>query len=67
MLFQAAAQQDLHLATFRYPARLLQESWPGVIMDQDFVICLRSVLMKPEHEDWAERIWSILDQITDDL
>lgn len=67
MLFQAAAQQDLHLATFRYPARLLQESWPDVMMDQDFVICLRSVLMKPEHEDWAERIWSILDKIAKDV
>ena len=67
MLFQTAAQQGLHLATFRYPARLLRESWPGVMMDQDEVICLRSVLMKSEHEDWAERIWSILDKIAKDV
>ncbi len=24
--------------------------------------CLRSVLMKPEHLDWLDRIWAILDQ-----
>jgi glutamate/tyrosine decarboxylase-like PLP-dependent enzyme len=63
VLFQAAEQQNLHLATFKYPSALLEEAWPDVVMDQDTVTCLRSVLMKPEHEDWAERIWGILDKI----
>jgi len=28
------------------------------------IICLRSVLMKPEHREWADRIWAILDEAT---
>jgi tyrosine decarboxylase/aspartate 1-decarboxylase len=29
-------------------------------------MCLRSCLMKPEHLDWLERIWSIVDKTTDE-
>jgi len=32
--------------------------------DRDTIICLRSVLMKPEHRAWVDRIWSILDAAT---
>ena len=32
--------------------------------DRDAIICLRSVLMKPEHREWADRIWAILDEAT---
>ena len=32
--------------------------------DRDTIICLRSVLMKPEHRAWTDRIWSILDAAT---
>lgn len=28
------------------------------------VTCLRSVLMKPEHEEWLGRIWTLLDEST---
>ncbi len=64
-LFQAAAEEGLHLALFKYPSELLRETWPQEVLDQACVTCLRSVLMKPEHEDWVERIWSILDRISD--
>lgn len=66
-LFQAAARQGLHLATFKYPSDLLHGIWPDDVLDQAYVTCLRSVLMKPEHEEWAGRIWSILDQISNDI
>jgi hypothetical protein len=33
--------------------------------DRDTITCLRSVLMKPEHYEWAGRIWEILEQATD--
>ena len=36
------------------------ESAPG----SPTVTCLRSVLMKPEHLDWIDRIWEILDEAT---
>ncbi|MGD2029610.1 MAG: aminotransferase class I/II-fold pyridoxal phosphate-dependent enzyme [Desulfobacterales bacterium] len=62
-IFQAAAEDDLHLATFKYPASLLQDKWTDVIFDQEEVICLRSCLMKPEHDDWTEKIWNILDNV----
>jgi hypothetical protein len=32
--------------------------------DRDTIICLRSVLMKPEHRQWTDRIWQILDDAT---
>lgn len=61
-IFQEAAKMDLHLATFKYPTALLKDNWLDVEMDQETVTCLRSVLMKPEHKDWLEQIWSRLDQ-----
>jgi tyrosine decarboxylase/aspartate 1-decarboxylase len=62
-LFEAAAAQNLHLAKFKCPASLLQGRWVEVDFDQDTVGCLRSCLMKPEHHDWVDRIWDILDRI----
>ncbi len=62
-IFNAAAQENLHLATFKYPTALLQEKWSDVDLDQQYVICLRSCLMKPEHLDWVESIWEILDKV----
>jgi tyrosine decarboxylase/aspartate 1-decarboxylase len=64
-LFDAAAKLDLHLALFSYPARLLKGKWKNVIFDSDQVTCLRSCLMKPEHRDWLDRIWDVLDRATD--
>jgi tyrosine decarboxylase / aspartate 1-decarboxylase len=31
------------------------------------VTCLRSVLMKPEHEAWLERIWQEMDAACADV
>jgi hypothetical protein len=62
-MFLAAAEENLHLATFRYPASLLQDRWDDVHFDRQDVVCLRSCLMKPEHHDWAESIWTILDKV----
>jgi glutamate/tyrosine decarboxylase-like PLP-dependent enzyme len=62
-IFRDAAQENLHLATFKYPARLLREKWAGVDFDQEYVTCLRSCLMKPEHLDWVKRIWEVLDKV----
>jgi glutamate/tyrosine decarboxylase-like PLP-dependent enzyme len=64
-IFNAAAKENLHLATFKYPSSLLQDKWPGVDFDQPYVTCLRSCLMKPEHLDWVESIWGILSKVAD--
>ncbi len=60
-IFQAAAAKHLHLALFSAPSALLRPTWPGVDFDRPEVTCLRACLMKPEHADWLERIWDILD------
>ena len=59
-LFDTAATNDLHLALFSYPSKLLKDAWPDVTFEADTVACLRSCLMKPEHADWTDRIWKAL-------
>jgi len=66
-LFDAAAARDLHLALFSYPAGLLRDAWPGVDFDGETVTCLRSCLMKPEHQEWVERIWELLGKSLDSI
>lgn len=61
-LFERAADADLHLALVDLSADLLAPHWPEVEFDCPVVQCLRSCLMKPEHLDWCDEIWSRLDQ-----
>ena len=60
-VFDRAAAKDLHLALIDLPVSMLAECWPGLEADQETVTCLRSVLMKPEHLDWIDAIWTILE------
>lgn len=66
-IFEAAAEKELHLAVFNYPAKQLKEKWTQVDFDQDHVACLRSCIMKPEHFDWLEEIWKVLSDVTDEV
>lgn len=61
-VFDAAAEQNLHLALVNFPRSLLGEHWAALEWDQPTVTCLRSCLMKPEHLDWIESIWAALDK-----
>jgi glutamate/tyrosine decarboxylase-like PLP-dependent enzyme len=61
-LFHALAEANLHLATFQFPTRLIDNRWSGVSVDTERVTLLRSCLMKPEHNEWIEPIWDILDR-----
>jgi len=63
-IFQKAAARNLHLALLNYPVRLLPHAWSAIQKNEEDVTCLRSCLMKPEHEAWIDRIWEI---ITDSL
>jgi len=59
-IFDEAAKRDLHLALAQLPVGLFpEEAWPDAA-SHSTVTCLRSVLMKPEHVDWVDRIWEIL-------
>ena len=57
--FAACATRGLHLALVDLP-----QYWFGPGIDAKdrpgTVTCLRSVLMKPEHESWLDEIWSRL-------
>ena len=57
-IFQEAGRRDLHLALAELP---------GVFfgLEAERVTCLRSVLMKPEHRAWVDRIWETLGEAAD--
>jgi len=61
-VFDAAARQNLHFALTRLPVRFFARTEPRLEPDQDTVLCLRSVLMKPEHRAWLDRLWEILSR-----
>jgi tyrosine decarboxylase/aspartate 1-decarboxylase len=63
-IFEAAAQGDLHLAVAELPIRFWEGNLGAMKHDRDTLICLRSVLMKPEHLDWVDRIWERLSLST---
>jgi glutamate/tyrosine decarboxylase-like PLP-dependent enzyme len=62
-IFDEAAKRHLHLALIRLPVSFFRGSWPELKADQEDILCLRSVLMKPEHESWVERIYEILSEV----
>jgi tyrosine decarboxylase / aspartate 1-decarboxylase len=62
-IFAEAARRQLHLALVSLPLHLLDLG--PMQRDRDTIICLRSVLMKPEHREWTDRIWRILDEATE--
>jgi hypothetical protein len=60
-IFDACAVRDLHLALVQLPLTWFVNSAVNADRtDAGLVTCLRSVLMKPEHEAWLERIWDRL-------
>ena len=63
-IFEKAAAHNLHLALAELPVGFFDVARAGIERDRETVTCLRSVLMKPEHLDWLERIWNILDRAT---
>jgi len=59
-VFEEAGRRGLHLALAELPATFFAFARSGVKVDSATVTCLRSVLMKPEHADWLDRIWDLL-------
>ncbi len=57
-LFDACAERDLHMALVHLPQQWFEESAPP----EETITCLRSVLMKPEHEQWIDEIWRRIDE-----
>src|SRR4029077_490782 len=65
-IFDAAPKRGLHLALIRLPSRFFPHSPKAFEPDRDTILCLRSVLMKPEHIAWIPRLWELLSQAADD-
>jgi glutamate/tyrosine decarboxylase-like PLP-dependent enzyme len=59
-VFVACATSDLHLALVQLRASWFGYAAGGVENGVDLMTCLRSVLMKPEHEAWLDTIWAKL-------
>jgi tyrosine decarboxylase / aspartate 1-decarboxylase len=55
-VFAAAAARNLHLALVQLPQFWFEPAAAGHGSSAP-VTCLRSVLMKPEHGEWLDRIW----------
>ncbi len=59
-IFDLAAERNLHLALVKLP-----RDWFDPSGNDEHITCLRSVLMKPEHLEWIDRICEILTGATD--
>jgi tyrosine decarboxylase/aspartate 1-decarboxylase len=64
-IFDECAHRNLHLAIAELPVEFFRFRETGVTIDRETVTCLRSVLMKPEHQEWVPRIWEILSAAAD--
>ena len=58
-VFSACARHNLHLALVQLP-----QFWFGPTSAssalEGHVMCLRSVMMKPEHQAWLDHLWNLL-------
>ncbi|HMK35822.1 MAG TPA: aminotransferase class I/II-fold pyridoxal phosphate-dependent enzyme [Desulfomonilaceae bacterium] len=61
-LFQEAAGANIHMAKANLPKLLFESRVPEMQWDRDQITCLRTCLMKPEHLEWMERIWTAFDE-----
>ncbi len=59
-IFDQAAADDLHLALIQLPLRYFRQA--EFEADQNHILCLRSVLMKPEHQLWVDEIVTRLNR-----
>ena len=61
-IFSNSENQHLYLALYSFPCELFASLFPDIEIDTKDVVCLRSSLMKPEHFDWKEKIWDIIQK-----
>ncbi|WP_370089389.1 aspartate aminotransferase family protein [Ekhidna sp.] len=57
-LFKRAEENQLYLSLYKYPTAKFSNV--DFEIDSEYLVCLRSSLMKPEHKDWLEEIWARL-------
>ena len=62
-LFDALAQQDIHVAQVKVPADFASQRLPNLIADADMLVCLRSTFIKPEHLEWLDDFIPQLEEL----
>jgi len=67
LIFSEAAKQNLHFALAELPAKFFDFALGKLATEGETITCLRSVLMKKEHLVWVDRIWEILNAVTDSV
>jgi glutamate/tyrosine decarboxylase-like PLP-dependent enzyme len=55
-IFDAAAENDLHLALATFPREMVEAVKPVTEWDSENITCLRACVMKPEHLEWLPEI-----------
>ncbi len=55
-------ENPLYLSKLRVKTALLTARYPDIEADAEWTTVLRSVLMKPEHADWVERIHATVEE-----
>jgi tyrosine decarboxylase/aspartate 1-decarboxylase len=64
-IFECAARRHLHVALAKLPGKFFSTA-AAAVRGAGEMTCLRLTLMKPEHEEWLEKIWEILDAVAED-
>ncbi|MEM6281396.1 MAG: aminotransferase class I/II-fold pyridoxal phosphate-dependent enzyme [Chloroflexota bacterium] len=64
--FDAAAERHLHLAVTKLPAQFFADV-DGIEIDTEMVACVRSCLMKPEHNEWLDAIYEVIDATVEEI
>lgn len=54
--FRKAEANKLYLSLYKYPTDKIKNV--KFEIDTEYLICLRSSLMKPEHDSWLDEIWT---------
>lgn len=53
--FKKAEENHLYLSLYKYPTEKLTSI--EIEINSEYLVCLRSSVMKPEHKDWMDEIW----------
>jgi tyrosine decarboxylase / aspartate 1-decarboxylase len=64
-VFAAAEQLGLYLAIAELPVAFFADALRDMSVDAETIVCLRSVLMKPEHLEWLDEIIRLLERAVD--
>ena len=66
-LFDLAAERELHLALIQLPTASFKDNLGEITVAGESITCLRSVLMRPEQEEWSTEIFQLLEGCAADL